>query len=64
MDRIKSIVALRIREFVSVSSDELPNKRVSVKHESVLSNSLQPIFFKVLRRVRLLSLNKGQWSRK
>ena len=59
MDKIHSMVVLRIRVFVSISNDVLPNDDVYVKEESVNSNILQSVSFKVLRRVCLLSLNMG-----
>ena len=59
MDKIYSVVVLRIRAFVSISNDVLPNDHVYVKEESVNSNILQSVSFKVLRRVCLLSLNMG-----
>ena len=59
MDKIYSVVVLRIRAFVSISNDVLPNGDVYVKEESVNSNILQSVSFKVLRRVCLLSLNMG-----
>ena len=43
--------------FVSVSNYVPPNKRVSVKDVSVISDILESMLFKVLRRVCLLSSN-------
>ena len=48
------MVALRISVFVSGSSVVLPNHRVCLKKESVDSNILQSMLFKVLKRVCLL----------
>ena len=59
MDKIHSMVVFRIRMFVSISNDVLLNDDVYVKEESVNSNILQSVSFKVLRRVCLLSLNMG-----
>ena len=56
--------ALRIREFFSNSDNELLNRNVSIKEDSFVSINLQSIFFRVLRRVILLSSNKGQWRKK
>ena len=57
------MVALRISVFASVSNDVLPNKRVCVK-KLISSNILYSMFFKVLKRVCLLSLNIGEWRGK
>ena len=58
------MVALRTSAFVSESNEREPNKRVCVKQESLDSNILESMLFKVLRRVCLLSWNIGQWRRK
>ena len=58
------MVALRISVSVSVSNDVAPNKSVCVKKESGDSNILQLMLFELLKRIRLLSLNIGQWRRK
>ena len=47
------MVALRTSVFVSESNEVEPNKRVCVKYESLNSNSLESMLFKVLRRVSL-----------
>ena len=52
--------ALRIREFFVKSNNELPNSSVSIREDSFVSINLQSILFRVLRRVILLSSNKGQ----
>ena len=49
---------------VSVSTDVLLNKRVLVKKESLHSNILQSVLFKVLQGVFLLSLNTEICRRK
>ena len=56
--------ALRIREFFFKSNNELPNSSVSIREDSFVSINLQSILFRVLRRVILLSSNKGQWRKK
>ena len=45
------------------SNNELPNSNVSVKEDTFVSINLQLIFLRVLRRVILLSSNKGQWKK-
>ena len=63
MDKIYSIVALRMSVFFSLSNNVLPYNRVCDKEDLVNSSSLQSILFKVLRRVYRSSLNEGQWRR-
>ena len=64
VDKIYSIVALRMRVFFSLSNNVLPYNRVCDKEDLVNSSNLQSILFKVLRRVNRSSLNVGQWGRK
>ena len=64
MDKIYSIVALRMSVFFSVSDKVLPSNRVCDKEDLVNSRNLQSILFKMLRRVYRSSLNVGQWRRK
>ena len=64
VDKIYSIVALRMRVFFSLSNNVLPYKRVCDKEDLVNSSNVQSILFKVLRRVNRSSLNVGQWRRK
>ena len=64
VDKIYSVVALRMRVFFSLSNNLLPYKRVCDKEDSVNSSNVQSILFKVLRRVYRSSLNVGQWRRK
>ena len=49
------MVALRASVFASESNEVEPNKRVCVKWESVDSNILESVLFKVLRRLFRLS---------
>ena len=58
------MVVLRKSVLVSESNEVQPYKKVRVKQESVDSNILQSMLFKVLRKECLLSLNIGQWRRK
>ena len=58
VDKINSMVALRIAVFWSVLRDSLPNSKKFVKMESVLSNSLLSRLRKVLKRVLLSFANK------
>ena len=58
------MVALRTSVFVSESNEVEPNKKVCVEKESLDSNILESMLFKVLRRVCLLSWNIRQWRRK
>ena len=51
------MVALRTSVFVSESNKVEPNKKVCVKSESLDSNILESMLFKVLGRVCLLSWN-------
>ena len=53
MDKIYSIVTLRMCVFFSLSKEDLVN-----------SSNLQSILFKALRRVDRSSLNVGQWRGK
>ena len=53
-----------MREFFFKSNNELPNTSVFIKEDSFVSINLQSILFRVLRRVILLSSNKGQWRKK
>ena len=55
VDKISSMVALRTSVFVSESNEVEPNKKVCVEKESLDSNILESMLFKVLRRVCLLS---------
>ena len=64
MDRIYSIVALRMSVFFSLSNNVLSYNRVCDKEDLVNSSSLQSILFKVLRRVYRSTLKEGQWRRK
>ena len=64
VDKIYSIVALRVRVFFSLSNNVLPCNRVCDKKDLINSSNLQSILFKVLRRVYRPSLNVGQWRRK
>ena len=64
MDKISSIVALRISVFFSTSNNVLSRIRVCDKEKFVNSSDLQSILFRLLRWVNLLSLNIGQWRRK
>ena len=64
VDKIYSIVALRMQFFFFFSNNLLPFKRVSYKENSVKASNVQSILFKVLRRVNRSSLNVGQWRRK
>ena len=50
--------------FVSVSHYVLPNKRVSVKEVSLVSNVLESVLFEVPRRVCLLASNLAPCTRK
>ena len=54
------MVGLRICVLVCASTEQFPDKSVSIKTVSVTSSNLQPIFLIVLRRVCLLSLYMGQ----
>ena len=45
------------------SNNELSNSSVSIEEGSFVSINLQSILFRVLRRVILLSSNKGQWRK-
>ena len=58
------MVALRTSVFVSESNKVEQNNRVCVKKESLDSNILESMLFKVLRRVSLLSWNIGHRRRK
>ena len=64
VDKIKSIVALRILELSLGLSDVFPKSKVCVKTLLVFSNKLQLKLTKVLSRVRLSLTNWGQWRRK
>ena len=46
------------------SNNELPNSSVCFKEDSFVSINLQSILLRVLRRVILLSTNKGQRRKK
>ena len=63
VDKIYSIVVLRMRVFFSLSNNVLPYNRVCDKENLVNSSNLQSILFKVLRRVHRSSLNVGQWKK-
>ena len=56
--------ALRIKEFFFESKNELPNSSISVKEVSFVYINLQSILLRVVRRLILLSSNKGQKSEK
>ena len=47
------------KKYVSVTNNVLPSKEVCVKKESVDSNILRSMLFKVLRRVCVILLNLG-----
>ena len=64
MNRIYSIVALRISVFFSLSNNVLPYSRVCDKNDLVNCSSLQLILFKVLMRAYRSTLNEEQWRRK
>ena len=49
------MVVLRTRAFVSESNEREPNKRVHIKQESLDSNILESMLFKVLRMECLLT---------
>ena len=55
---------LRTCAFVSVSNKLLPYNRDFVKKESIDYDILESMLFKVIRRLRLSSLNIGQQRRK
>ena len=63
MDKIYSIVALRICVYFSLSNNVLPYNRVCDKEDLVNSSNLQSILFKMLRRVYRSTLNVGKWRR-
>ena len=63
-DKIKSVVTLRILELSLGLNGVFPKNKVCVKTLLVFSNKLQLKSPKVLRRVRLLLTNWGQWKRK
>ena len=63
VDKIYSIVVLRMRVFFSLSNNVLPYNRFCDKEDLVNSSNLQSILFKVLRRVHRSSLNVGQWKK-
>ena len=46
-----------------VKNNELPNSSISVKEDSFISINLHLTLLRVLRRVILLSSNKGQWRK-
>ena len=50
MDKIKSIVAFKMNEWVMLSKGGFPYDNIWVKEKSVISNNLQLIFLIVLRR--------------
>ena len=64
MDKIYSIVALRMSELFSLSHNVLAYNRVCDKEDLVSSSNLQSILFRVLRKVYHSTLNVGQWRRK
>ena len=64
MDKIYSIVALRMRVLFSLSNNVLPYNRIRDKEDLVNSGNLQSILFKVLRKAYRSSLNVGLWRRK
>ena len=64
MDKVHSIVALRMSVFFSLSKNILPCKRVCDRGDLVHFKNLQLILFKMLRRVYRPLFNVGQWRRK
>ena len=64
VDKMYSVVALRMRVFFSLSNNVLPYNRVCDKEDLVNSSNLQSILFKMLRRVYRSSLNAGHWRRR
>ena len=64
VDKIKSIVALKMRELVVISRYGFPYSKVWVKEESVISNNLQSIFLILLNREDRSLLWMVQWSKK
>ena len=64
MDKLYSIVALRVSVCFSLSNNVLPYNRVCNKEELVNSSTLQSVLFRVLKKVYCSSLNVGQWRRK
>ena len=65
MDKIKSIVAFKMSELVTISKDgyQKISKRW-VKEEPVISDNLQSMFLIALRREDRSLLCMGQWSKK
>ena len=63
MDKIYSVVGLRMSVFLYLSNNVLPYNRVCDKENLVNSSNLESILFKLLRRVYRSSSNIGQWRR-
>ena len=51
-----------MKEFFFKSNNELSKSDISIKEDSIASINVQSILFRVLRRVILLSSNKGEKS--
>ena len=64
VDKIKSIVVLRVLELSLGLSDIFSKCKVCIKTLLVFSNKLQLKLPKVLRRVHLSLTIRGQWRRK
>ena len=61
VDKIKSVVALRILELLLGLSDVFPKFKVCVRTLLVFSNKLQLRLLKVIRRIKFSLTNWGQW---
>ena len=64
MDKIYSIVALRMSVFFSLSNNVLPYNGVCDEEDLVNSSNLQSFLYKVLSMVDRSSLSEGQCRRK
>ena len=64
VNKIYSIVALRMSVFISLSNNVISYNRAFDKEDFVNSSNLQSISFKVLGRVDSSSLNEGHLRRK
>ena len=64
VNKIYSIVALRMSVFISLSNNVMAYNRVFDKEDFVNSSNLRSISFKVLGRVDSSSLNEGHLRRK
>ena len=66
MDKIKSVVVFKMNkgELVIISEDGFRYSNVWVKEKSVISNNLQSIFLKVLRREIVVNgkVEQEMWS--